>query len=242
MPNSSPRERGLILDGESVRAVLEGRKWQHRVPVRPQPRGHLYTRTNRAGNVVWYGRFGEQLEGSDRPRYGLLENIRCPLGRVGDTLYVKERWYSKCDDLSPDHACCVRYGATDDELLEHVMNGKPKWRGSATMPRWASRLTLEITRVRVERVGDISVDDVWAEGVRRCVYRHGSKPHITFCDDGPDGFVPDPMMPEGGRVYPPVAAFGELWEAKHGATSWNENEWVFAIDFKVIEKGAVSHA
>lgn len=146
--------------------------------------------------------------------------VRCPYGVPGDRLWVKEPWAIAHDHIAPAYA--VRYLA-DGEVRPGLGTHFPKARSSMFMPRWASRLLLEVTRVRVERLKAISYEDILAEGI--------SWPKDT-----------------GGKTNLEVVrtGFEELWNkinAKRGY-GWNENPWVFVIDYKVIEglAPAVSHS
>jgi hypothetical protein len=128
----------------------------------------------------------------------------CPYGVPGDTLWVREA-----------HALSmpVRYVATD------AIHELRKKRPSIHMPRWASRITLKITDVRVERLHDISEADALAEGIVE-------KPdRIWWVDDG------DPEHGFGS----PRAAYAELWSSINGPGSWDANPWVWAVSFEVSQ-------
>ncbi|PLK89102.1 hypothetical protein CWN56_22075, partial [Klebsiella pneumoniae] len=96
-----------------------------------------------------------------------------------------------------------------------------KWRPSIHMPRWASRILLEITGVRVERLNSISQEDAQAEGLELTGWRP------TYSD--PDS---------GGEVMTPYDNFAQLWESIYGEESWKANPWVWVIEFKRVEGGA----
>ena len=214
-----PRERPILFSGPMIRAILEGRKTQTRRVV-----------TSIAGK----GRIRE-LHRSDTPGYDLAFRDSCgrwndmrfadvaarsPFGVPGDRLWVRETWCFAHPEYH-DQAEGVRrgdrpvrdempwwchYAATDDDVDE------PKWSPSIHMPRWASRLTLRVTSVRVERVQDISEADARAEGV-----------------------TPFPHDPEGdcwtdGKHR---TAFEHLWGAINGWESWRDNPWVWAVGFEV---------
>lgn len=146
---------------------------------------------------------------------------------VGDRIWVRETWNiafvgelapgerierprAECDKANHGFATAcadgVVYGATGAQ--HHPELGKALWRSSATMPRWASRLTLVVTDVRVQRVQDISEEDARAEGCRGFVSR-----------DGEDGLSPQ-------EEYRPI------WEGQNGPDAWVRNDWVVAITFR----------
>lgn len=164
-----PKERPILLSGPLVRAILEGRKTVTRRPVRPQPQrdGRLW---------LWKGTAWDDARAlvSDRAPVEF-----CPYGEPGDVLWVRETF------LQPVWSSFNAEGGLDEgweggrRNIEYVADGaKPGWRTdsfgyrrqlakrpSIHMPRWASRITLEVTRVRVERVQDITEEDVRREGV-----------------------------------------------------------------------------
>lgn len=140
------KERPILFSGEMVRAILDGRKTQTRRVVK-QPI------TTRDGHTFMSG------QRIDNNRAVLAQ---CRYGKPGDRLWVRETWglFDTAPKDGPDDAL-VFYRATDGELreLRHQL-----WRPSIHMPRWASRLMLEITNVRVERLNDITYEDALAEG------------------------------------------------------------------------------
>jgi hypothetical protein len=190
------RERPIIMTGGSPVATREGRKTQTRRVVR-FPEWFLDE----------YTRFGA---------YEIRMEIECPYGVAGDRLWVKEPWSIASRRIDRDYA--VRYladGAIRGGKFQ-VRAGRAAdfmVRSSMFMPRWASRLLLEVTRIRVERVKEISYEDILAEGI--------------------------PWPPTSGRTNQKVAlaTFEELWNKIHAkrGRGWKENPWVFVIDYKVIE-------
>lgn len=130
---------------------------------------------------------------------------RCPYGQPGDRLWVREAW-ADCDKL-------VRYYATDDV---HPLRKK---RPSIHMPRWASRITLEVTGVRVERLQDISEGDCIDEGIGQVVQERLPKFEVRGEYDAID--------------IEPVEEYRDLWESINGPDSWGANPWVWVVKFKV---------
>lgn len=191
------KERPILFQAAMVRAILDGRKTQTRRLVKPQPR-HVH-------DGVPYGAadpFGMGKGGTPIP---------CPYGQPGDQLWVREsHWWFKDE---PDHETGY-YPPTltveDVQFRADGDDGRKVWRPSIHMPRWASRITLEVTGVRVERLQDISEPDAQAEG----------------CDACP--FV-DWQLKDGG---PYRNGYARLWESINGVGSWASNPWVWVVDFK----------
>lgn len=210
----APKERPILFSGAMVRALLEGRKTQTRRVVKGEPVNVVpfIGRDNRPT-----GEFGLCLS-HDRV---INKHIRCPYGAPGDRLWVKETWrpFSATQDWDLD--IVYREGG-DRRTIKDGDFGERDWnmpKAAATghvsplfMPRWASRLTLEITEVRAERLQDISYDDCAAEGTTCPI--HGDRKH-TACSGLRDGYR-------------------SLWESINGPDSWVSNPWVWAVSFKVI--------
>lgn len=218
------KERPILFNGEMVRAILEGRKTQTRRVVKPQPdlpRKHRWSWTLEKDRLTW-GR--APWPKSDPINHFVEGEAKCPYGQPGDRLWVRETWQTQ--EL-PDGLDGVLYKAslnTANEFrpIENTQEAGYKWleahrrdqhwRPSIHMPRWASRITLDITDVRVERVQEISDEGLFAEGW-----------------DGP------------GRAMdvPDVANwFTYLWNSineKRGF-GWTTNPWVWVIEFKKVEQ------
>lgn len=191
----------MIFNGEMVRAILDGRKTQTRRPLK-------WKQTR-------FTEIGEREDGSRWPWSEDAEHAcdfwhPCPFGHVGDRIWVRETFSPVPDHEEPAGCSAILYAADG--------NGPyGKWVPSIHMPRWASRLTLEITSVRVERLNSISQEDAQAEGMELT----GSRP--TYSD--PDS---------GGEVWTPYDNFAQLWESIYGEESWQANPWVWVIEFKVV--------
>lgn len=209
------KERPILFSDAMVRAILDGRKTQTRRIVKtPIP-------TDIISVVAYALRNGLQRFGWKwKPGAVELSDIKCPYGQVGDRLWVRECF----GDMSPDR-CDGMHGSdfnvVDDNkgvtrfILYRATAPRgfewPKeepadrWTTSIHMPRWASRITLEITSVRVERLQDISRDDCFDEG-----YTH------SFEKDDPEAW------------------FVRLWQSIYGPESWAANPWVWVIEFKQV--------
>ncbi|HBZ0629686.1 TPA: hypothetical protein MJB77_20895 [Klebsiella pneumoniae] len=201
-------ERGMIFNAEMVRAILDGRKTQTRRPIK-------WKQTR-------FTEIGEREDGSKWPWSEDAEHAcdfwhPCPFGAVGDRIWVREafRVHSRATDVATlVYKASERNSWTEQTRRVPVaVCNKPatpeKWTPSLHMPRWASRILLEITGVRVERLRSMSQDDARAEGV--------------IAASGP--------MEAG-------LAFRELWDSIYGEESWKANPWVWVIEFKRVEGGA----
>src|SRR6478752_498640 len=129
--------------------------------------------------------------------------VKCFYGAVGDRLWVRETWYSSITETENPDSVCYR---ADDEMLSWFREKAYKWKPSIFMPRWASRITLEIVSVRCERLQNITEADAIAEGIT------DSFPEVE-CDSYRDGY----------RI---------LWNTINGAGSWDANPWVWLVEFK----------
>lgn len=211
-----------------VRAILGGTKTQTRRVVKPQPHcNHILSPCwGTSPDGFEFGRKHVWIEnGPDYPD-GPDDERRCPYGVIGDRLWVRETWASgfaagcwgtifaadgKFVQGKRDHKKGPHYNANDRPPI--------KWRPSIFLPRWASRITLEITDVRVERLNDISEDDGKAEGVSSSIApaRINGKLGSVHC------FGPDAHR----------KAFGLLWDAINGKRApWASNPWVWVIEFR----------
>ncbi|EPY4011490.1 hypothetical protein NL495_07870 [Klebsiella pneumoniae] len=205
------KERGMIFNGEMVRAILDGRKTQTRRPIK-------WKQTR-------FTEIGEREDGSKWPWSEDAEHAcdfwhPCPFGAVGDRIWVRETWASGLSTKST-----LAYRATHKrEDLEDGFYDTIKWTPSIHMPRWASRILLEITGVRVERLNAISEEDATAEGV---------PPAGSLLPDYPGTF----LTPKGDFATAKVA-FQRLWESIYGEESWKAKSWVWVISFKRVEGGA----
>lgn len=209
------RERGMIFNADMVRAVLNGSKTQTRRIIKNQRVGDSWSvqpaqnpRTNRHTHDWW-------LPTGTQP-YSALP--ACPFGAIGDRLWVRETFsivprtaYAASEGVQqvicPDdnhEAAIFRAG------WEHSTGGI-RWRPSIHMPRWASRITLEITGVRVERLTALSDDDARNEGCP------AQLPH-------------NPEDEHQARTW-----FRGLWSEIYGEESWQANPWVWVIEFKRVE-------
>lgn len=222
------KERPILFNTEMVRAILEGRKTQTRRLVKPQPtvcdddRGGHWWPSNAVQSMVHVEKELQDYKGLWR---GLIETCN-PFGEVGDQLWVRETWYQKgtVGRSFPDDD---EYQFFGHKQAAYVADGKApndwtvKKRPSIHMPRWASRIQLEVTNIRVELLNDISEADALAEGCIADPCDHARQ----ICEDI-------------GCCGPTAKGhFKSLWESINGDGSWDKNPWVWVVEFKVIQGG-----
>ncbi|MCK6643354.1 hypothetical protein L8S64_07160 [Enterobacter bugandensis] len=215
----------MIFNGEMVRAILDGRKTQTRRIMKVQPSDGFHPTHNGYDldlNAHWYTPGVVDKNGYLQPAkkdvFGVAdenEGYTCPFGAVGDRIWVRETFCAVPDHEEPAGCSALLYAADG--------NGPyGKWTPSIHMPRWASRLTLEITVVRVERLNGISETDAEAEGI-----------DMEALFDAQDCYdcIADHNMT--GRPTA-TGAFKYLWESIYGEENWQANPWVWVIKFKVV--------
>jgi len=198
-------ERPILFSSPMVRAILAGKKSQTRRIVKP---------VFHKGTILKYAGDSEYLAGKTTDSSDVVR-LFCPYGQPGDTLWVRETWRASASD--PKY---VHFAA---DLSDYEREEKGPWRPSIFMPRWASRLTLRITSVRVERLQDISEADAEAEGV------------LPFFEQF-DAIGRDQRV--GGRLcadHPHWTSFVCLWDEINGDRgAWASNPWVWCISFERV--------
>lgn len=201
--------RPILFSAPMIRALLEGRKTQTRRMIKPQPEPFMTSEGMCEVAAEW-----NDNDPMPRVRLGRVITVqRLPYGKPGHLLWVRETWA----DASP-HG--IRYAATDDI---HELRKK---RSPIFMPRAASRLTLEITDVRIQRLQDISEADVDAEGIDYASRPFGDWsliPGIWKIDWKP------------GDIPPPRIKYAHLWNTINTAKGarWADNPWIVALSFAV---------
>ncbi len=213
------KERPILFSGPMVRAILEGRKTQTRRIVKDlvfDPEHDLPCMITEDGPLAFPERF---YDGS----------IKCPHGSIGERLWVRES-FTPCE--GPGHHCKISdatYVCYRDGAQKHVSSGEitpwrlpnpPDWSKqksnpfspSIHMPRWASRIDLEIVGLRVERLNQISPDDAVSEGIESFAAEHKLTGYWT-------------------------TAFSRLWSTIHaadGPNGWDANPWVWVVEFRKV--------
>lgn len=211
------RERPILFSYPMVQAILAGHKTQTRRIVKSKD-GIIMRPIHALQSEMQ-----EHLELLGwRPLVPGHVVMPCPYGQPGDRLWVRETLYQEGDGF--------KYAA---DALYHPNNaGKWKWKNdylpSIHMPRWASRITLEITSVRVERLQDITEDDAIAEGLKICPNMNGM---------GHTGYVfPDCDYDKAGLCHSsPWTAFYQGWEMINGPDSWDANPWVWVLNINRLK-------
>lgn len=223
------RERPILFSEPMVRALLDGRKTQTRRLVKPQPLsktdGVRADRYNRSEEWAFWLPDNRMTE----PR-----TWTCPHGAVGDRLWVRESFGIDHDDalaLEQDtHVCYQADGPAKSFYREFQ-----RYRPSIHMPRWASRLTLELTEVRVERLQEISEADAKTEGLAVLTKDRGQTWKWGIADrDGLPGNDNTGWHWSDWDVDP-RKAFAKLWRCINGPGAWDANPWVWALSFKRVE-------
>jgi hypothetical protein len=250
---SARRERGILFSGAMVSAILAGRKTQTRRTIKLQPSatdGMYADRYKKSERWAWWLPDGRMLK---------PETFACPYGEVGDRPWVRETW--RTEERESDCVDGVRFAADDsfreientrsaaDAWVEANDNGRhgTKWRPSIFMPRWASRLTLEVTDVRIQRLQDITEEDAKAEGVEPSFCQES---WLVVREDGSTGNVfvePDEEWRASAKFVfvkhvPSVQmstateVFQRLWDSINGKRApWTSNPWVWCVSFKRIQ-------
>lgn len=229
------KERGMIFNAEMVRAILDGRKTQTRRIMKKQPEpskareGDFYFPCDKMQSMVHVSDF---IPGNSMiPDAHEFFSKCCPFGEVGDRIWVRETWARYNIDQN-SHDMAYRASMPDDWPKEG------RWRPSIHMPRWASRITLEITGVRVERLSVISHEDAGREGIHTEVWDQTVVARNYAADDEFFQFWSEsmPHYVEMNELF--RASFHSLWQSIYGEESWQANPWVWVIEFKRIEGGA----
>ncbi|HCL6769505.1 TPA: morphogenetic protein [Enterobacter hormaechei] len=204
-------ERGMIFNSEMVRAILDGRKIQTRRIIKDCTVGR--------DPISKFIQIGKKFIGCYPEDVPELIRECCPYGVPGDRIWVRETFQGPLFDFEqmeayqedsskfkkPEFCVYKADGKRAPEFLDADDNLHCGWRPSIHMPRWASRITLEITGVRVEQLNDISEEDARSEGI------------------------------SGSSVRDVKEAYAALWRSIYGSDSWRANPWVWVIKFKRIE-------
>jgi hypothetical protein len=209
------KEHPILFKGDMIKAILEDQKTMTRRikglnKINEDPEQWKLDALLPDGTAVFNRGNGHEIV-----------KIKCPYGVPGDRLWVKEAWgvHARYDKLPPSKLPKKDRLQNGIWYLSDICRGeKSIWMGrtrsSRFMPRFASRITLEITNIRAERLQEITAEDAIKEGCR-------------YWDCGhPDC---------GGKHYGPIGSFMELWNSIHGKDAWDRNDWVGRYEFKRIK-------
>lgn len=203
------KDRPILFTGPMVRAVLAGTKRQTRRVFKAK-NGGVYPNRN------------------DLPGMQQIQR-NCPYGQPGDRLWVRETFARIDGQTRPWIETDYRATYTHGDRLGDTLGIKKRWTPAIHMPRHASRLTLGITAVRLERLQDISEVDAVAEGVDDVTANVAPRDPELRCwrryrDGGWNGYVDNP-----------IASYASLWTEINGPGSWEKNPWVWVVDFERLD-------
>jgi hypothetical protein len=227
--------RPILFSAPMIRAILAGQKTQTRriIKWRGEPPDFVGGRGEEGDPNAW----GWFFDGPHHHGYAVVArghserfdngsvSLPCPYGEPGDQLWVRETWGLHIRSTSTAWCRASIKGRSPDELalayaLAYSADGdSPQafWRPSIHMPRWASRLSLEVVGVRVERLHQITQADAVAEGIADTSAVWSAAGESPLSDTDRAG---------------PRAGYETLWKDINGAESWDENPWVWVIEFK----------
>lgn len=216
---TEPKERPILFSSPMVKAILDGTKLQTRRVMKVQPKtsdsrlafSMSSTERDQIGKFRWI-----QIQNDIPVESTSTDYFACPYGRKGERLWVRETFAEFAGILDKNPYVYRADGTFDTPAKEHLEGNK--WRPSIFMPREASRITLEITNVRVERLQDISEEDAEAEGLldedHSLCEKYGLASSWTSCRD----------------------LFQRLWEEINGKKHpWSSNPWVWVVEFRKID-------
>ena len=231
------KERPIIMGAESVRAILEGRKTQTRRVVKATVNGNKPVNLCEAGRCEFaVNRLGKCVNFYHKDS-GFYMGAAQQTYEVGDRLWVRETAIISPKNFDDKRFCNSTDNEGDARIVQYLATSpctdgakfyglKPK--SPLFMPRWASRITLEIIDIRVERLQDISVQDAKDEGIR--IHANGCKDGLAYgCYNGDDCV--------NNVCRQPIEYYKQIWNslnAKRGYP-WEKNPWVWVISFKVVQ-------
>ncbi len=204
------KERPILFSAPMIRALLAGTKTQTRRIAKPVRHPDL-------GNVYAPGALVLEHE----PQH-VIDRC-CPYGRPGDRLWVREAFMHEPADYCWEASVSIPCRPAETVYRADFPNSQPGegWKPSIHMPRNLSRILLEITSVRVERLQDISEEDAYAEGIEQT------------------DFIEDAEHQEPATGAPPGRyAYRALWEDINGPDSWAQNPWVWVVEFKRVQQAS----
>lgn len=245
------KERPILFSAPMVRAILGGTKTQTRRVVTPQPKENPGLNCRR---LIFFRRNG-RVAGNVAD---VSSEIFSPYGIVGDRLWVRETYVplkGSGEVVTPAEASYVLFRDGSQKFREgdYYYQEKPrpyvasawdrvrgKWRPSIHMPRWASRISLEVAAVRVEPLQEITPEDAIAEGLSKLTKDDGRTWKYGIVDrDGLPGSDDEGWQWQSWSTDL-VEAYSVLWDSINAARgfSWESNPWVWRIAFRRVEQAS----
>ena len=212
------KERPILFSGPMVRALLAGTKTQTRRICKPAKTLSAVVEVPdpmERGQVYNGSHFGDEEGAVQFP---------CPYGGIRDRLWVRETFARIDGQTRPWIETDYKATYTHGDRLGDRLGITKKWSPSIHMPRHASRITLEIAAVRVERLQDISEADARAEGARECDPVSGREVLLA----GPS---------QRGSF---ILHYRDIWEQINGPGSWAANPWVWVLEFRRLQEGGAA--
>jgi hypothetical protein len=204
------KEHPIIFTKPMVQAILAGRKTMTRRIVKGIPHEQI-VKVEQQTDLLW--EFDNELHDLK------MWTIKCPYGKIGDRLWVRETWqHTRCININPEDENYGYVYKSDGQPWDDYIGWT--WKPSIHMPRLASRIILEITNIRVEKLQDITKLEAINEGIEIV----DTIPVIQYKD----------YEVANGIFCNPKNSFNSLWNTIHGKDSWNLNPWVWIIVFKKI--------
>lgn len=217
--------KGIKCTSNEVNAILAGDKGQIRLVIKhqPNPKCTLKSRRNRAGNIRWM-EWHTNTDGKSRFSGIGLGNWKCPLGEIGDLVFVKETFiqsYLFDCDKDKRYENEIYYPATDaSKYWKEYKNdiNYEKFSPPQHMKQHQSRITLRIKDISVERLCDISDSDCWAEGI--------CDKNFSFSE-----------LSSTSKATTLQSGFRDMWNATHKKPEekWEANPWIWRIEFEVVK-------
>lgn len=235
------KQHPILFNGEMVRAILDGRKTQTRRILKPQPRSAPIKHDG-----IWTDSNGFKPDENDwvGPVRNDVQSIKGVKYAVGDQLWLREAFQYIEGPAGIRQKGRVLYRADMTDTDGNRWSGdqsEVKWHPSIHMPRWASRITLEVTDVRVQRLQDISEGDAVAEGIEMVglsglqggglLYKNYQRPPTKWVGGHAcDGYFDSSYYKSEGEIN----SFYTLWNSINGPDAWGENPWVAAYTFERV--------
>lgn len=234
------RERPILFRPEMVRALLSGAKTQTRRLVKSIELRDGIKGVRVPGGAACYLDF--EIPGLGWKPFGGSPTIpyppdkvaaACPYGAPGDRLWVREAFARDYFSAAPYEEPTKRHGYRADWTSRAAdVVPEPRWTPSIHMPRWASRIDLEVTGVRVERLQDISEADAVAEGADSMTASRAMWRGSASLDGCARAGYPD--APRNTGDWTPRDCFRLLWGAINGPESWSANPWTWVVEFRRV--------